>query len=105
MTRTSAIRSVSAILATVALGLAGPAAGAKPIDTGSEGSFAAASARATPADSPSPAGHTSGDAISDWELVGASGAASLALAGAGLTLVTTRHRRQRRTAGPPNVAA
>jgi hypothetical protein len=106
MTCTSATRSVGAILAAVALGLCAPAAGAKPIDTRPVGSFIAASPAPTLASSPSPASHTSGGATSDWELAAAgSGAAVLALAGVGATLLATRRRRQRRTAGPPTVAA
>lgn len=106
MTCTSATRSVGAILAAVALGLCAPAAGAKPIDTGPVGSFIAAGPAPTLASSPSPASRTSGGATSDWELAAAgAGTAVLALAGVGATFLATRRRRQRRTAGPPTVAA
>jgi hypothetical protein len=106
MTRISAIRYVTAILAAVALGLCAPAAGAKPIDTGPAGSFIVATPAPRLANSPSAASRTSGSATSDWELVAAgSGAATLGLVAGGATLLATRRRRRRRTAAPPTVAA
>jgi hypothetical protein len=55
MTPTSVTRSVSAVLAAVALGLCAPAAGAKPIDTGPAASFIVASSPPTLVSSPSAA--------------------------------------------------
>ncbi|MBV9002923.1 MAG: hypothetical protein JO304_27960 [Solirubrobacterales bacterium] len=106
MTRISATRCISAILAAVALDLCAPAAGARPIDTGPAGSFIAAAPAPRLANSPSAASRTSGSATSDWELVAAgSGAAALGLVAGGATLLATRRRRRRRTAAPPTVAA
>ncbi|HKO28086.1 MAG TPA: hypothetical protein VJU80_11555 [Solirubrobacteraceae bacterium] len=106
MTRTSATRSVSAILAVLALGISAPVAGAKQIDTGPTVPFVAASPSPSLANSPSATSHHGGGATSEWEIVAvASGAASLALFGVGVTLLATRRRRERRTAGPPTVAA
>jgi hypothetical protein len=105
MTRTSATRSLSAILAGLALGIAVPAASARPIDSVHTSSFIAASPPPTLASSPSAASRNSVGGSTEWEIAAASGAASLALFGVGAMLLTSRRRRQRRTAGSPTVAA
>lgn len=97
-------RTAAAIAATLALGIAAPAAGARPIDLGPRfQSIAPTPAPATTAHATT--SRPAGSDISDWGYIAVgSGVAALALVSVGGTRAATRRRRQRTTA-QPKVAA
>ena len=105
MTRSLANRrTAAAIAATLALGIAAPAAGARPID------LAPNFQPTSPAQTPATTVHVttsrpSGSNVSGWEYVAlGSGVASLALISVGGTRAASRRRRER-TGVQPRVAA
>jgi hypothetical protein len=97
-------RATVAAAAALAVGLAAPVAGARPVEPGATYSFLAASpAAVSPARAESTASRAGGG-ISDWGYLAiGSGAASLVLIGAGGTRVVTRRRRQGRAAVQPRI--
>jgi hypothetical protein len=101
-------RAAAAVVAAIGLGIAAPAAGARPFDLNSTGSFVQVGSTQTRALNASQAtGHNNGGGdISGWGFVAiGSGVASLAFIGVGGTRAA-RHRRQRqRAAVQPKIAA
>lgn len=114
MTRTHIKRRTAGIiLATLALGAAAPAAGARPYYLNQNGTPVPAGSTVPVAPPQAPAqsipeatGHDAGGGISDWGYVAiGSGAASVAFVGIGAGLAASRRRLQQRALRQPRIAA
>ncbi|HET7380894.1 MAG TPA: hypothetical protein VFJ24_12690 [Gaiellales bacterium] len=102
MTRQSARRRVTTIaLAALAIGISAPAAGARPFDLGGQVPVAPPVQVASPATQSveqSSNDPTGGDISNVGYVAIGSGAATIALLGAGGTVAATRRRQRRRSA-------
>ena len=110
MTRVFSNRCITGIVtATLALGIAAPAAGARPFNENTNGSYVPvgpAQTQVQAASAPAATSHSTGGEVSEWGYVAiGSGVASLALISVGGTWTLVRRRQRQRTAAAPRVAA